>query len=207
MDEKARFCFPVFSLQKIKGYFMRSFCFFAFLLCFLTAQAQETSLYFTSQTDVSAIFIEKIRSEQKSIRLVSHRLSEVKVIEALIDAHQRAVSVEVIVDSVSVTKKTPLKLLVKEGVPVFVWNSEGFPKKKSEAPRRMHHGFCVFGSDLCWTGSYSFSLKSRFHHFENALLLQDEKISKGFLKEFEDIKKKHVISFSEYLRYHDLMHK
>ncbi len=170
-----------------------------FILLFLSAEAGEPCLYFTSQVDVSEKFIEKVKAEKKSIRMASHRLSELEVIRSLIDAHRRDVSVEVIVDSLSVTKQTPLTLLVKEGIPVFVWSSESFPKKKNEAPRRMHHGFCVFGSDTSWTGSYSFSLKSRFHHFEQALLLQDEKISKGFLAEFEEIKKKHTTPFFLYV--------
>ncbi len=170
------------------------------VLVFCAAEAQEPSLYLTSQVDVAEKFIERVRGEKKSIRMASHRLSELDVIKALIEAHQKGVSVEVIVDSVSVTKQTPLTLLAKEGIPVFVWQSESFPKKKNEAPRRMHHGFCVFGSDLSWTGSYSFSLKSRFHHFEQALVLQDEKISKGFLEEFEEIKKKHTTPFSEYIK-------
>lgn len=170
-----------------------------FLLLFLRLEAGESCLYFTSQLDVSEKFIERVKAEKKSIRMASHRLSELEVVKSLIDARKREVSVEVIVDSLSVTKQTPLTLLVKEGIPVFVWRSESFPKKKNEAPRRMHHGFCVFGSDTSWTGSYSFSLKSRFRHFEQALLLQDEKISKGFLEEFEEIKKKHSMPFSLYI--------
>jgi hypothetical protein len=31
------------------------------------------------------------------------------------------------------------------------------------------------------------------------MLLQDEKISKGFLQEFEEIKKKHTVPFSLYV--------
>ena len=170
-----------------------------FILLFLELRAEEPSLYFTSQVDVAEKFIEKVKAEKKSIRMASHRLSELEVIRSLIEAHKRDVSVEVIVDSLSVTKQTPLTLLVKEGISVFVWRSESFPKKKGESPRRMYHGFCVFGSDTSWTGSYSFSLKSRFHHFEQALLVQDEKISKGFLQEFEEIKKNHTMPFSLYV--------
>ena len=177
--------------------------FFVLFLCFASfgfLEAEEPVLYLTSKEDVSLKFIEKVKKESQCIRMASHRLSDPAVVQALMEAHQRKVSVELIVDSTSLTKNTPLKRLLEEGVPVFVWQTEKLPKKKSEAPRRLRHAFCVFGADQCWIGSYSFSLKRRFRPFESVLLLQDEKIAKELLMEFEEIKKEYTISLFSYLK-------
>ena len=180
---------------------MKLGCVFIVALCVcLKINADEFYLYFTSKEDVGEKFIERTRGEKLSIQMATHRLSQVEVIQSLIEAHRRNVLVEVIVDSITITKQTPLLLLLKEGVDVFVWNLESFPKKKSEAPRRLHHSFCVFGRDCSWSGSYSFSLKSRFHHFESALLVQNEKIAKDFLEQFQEIKKNHTIPLPLYLQ-------
>jgi len=177
---------------------------YCFILMFvfsfvLGLEAQDPILYFSSQVDIPSVFIEKVEAEQKSIKLVSYRLSDVGVVQALIKAHQRGVLVEVIVDSVAVTKNSPLKLLVKEGVSVLVWS----PSDK----KRMNYGFCVFGSSLSWTGSYNFSLKSGSKSFEDVLLLEDEKVASAFLKEFENIKKQDVIPFLSVLKERELARK
>lgn len=189
--------FLCLSLQFLKGFFVKYICLFIVaLVTFLKIDADESYLYFTSEVDVAKKFIERVGEEKQSIKLAAHRLSQVEVIESLIEAHRRNVLVEVIVDSVTITKNTPLSLLVKEGISVFVWNQESFPKKKNQSPGRLHHSFCVFGLKNSWTGSYSFSLKSKFHHFENALFVSNEKVAKAFSQEFEEIKKNHTMPFS-----------
>ncbi len=151
---------------------------------FFKVVAEEPSLYLSSQEDLSEKFIEKIQEEKERIFLASIRLSNFAVIDALIEAHQRNVQVEVLVDASSVSKKSCLQKLSKEGIPVWVWQGEA--KKKGR--RRMHHSFCVFGSSLLWTGSYGFRGKASGAHFEGALLLRNEKIAKEFLEEFEKMK-------------------
>jgi phosphatidylserine/phosphatidylglycerophosphate/cardiolipin synthase-like enzyme len=191
--------------------------FFFFMISQLSSD--ETCLYLTSREDVGQRFIERVQEEKEQILLASHRLSHSGVIEALIEAHRRNVRVEVIVDSVSVSKNSCLQRLIREGIFVSVWQSQGFPvpipseypgippgipKPKPRFQRRMNHSFCVFGSDLAWTGSYAFGVKSKFPNFENAILVRDEKVAKEFLEEFEKMKKKHAIYLPLYLEQKEL---
>lgn len=155
-----------------------------------------TSVYFSEEDDLSKEFVAQVQREQTSIRMACHRISEVKVIDSLVAAHGRGVLVEVIVDPLTVTKKTPLKLLVDAGVPVYVWK---FGDEKKGKSQHMHHSFSVFGKECAWSGTYSFSLKRLYQHREGALVLQDEKVAAAFLTEFDKIKKKQSISFEEYL--------
>lgn len=180
-------------------------CALAFLFsCISPALSGETSLYLTSKEDVSSRFIEKIGREMKTIRMVSHRLSDPAIIQSFIEAHKKKVSVELIVDSVSLTKNTPLKRLVEEGIPVFIWQADKVPKKKSEALRRLKHSFCVFGVDKCWLGSYSFSLKRKYRPFESVLFLEDEKAAKALLEEFEEMKKEYTVPLFSFLKQREL---
>lgn len=158
--------------------------------------ASQPLAYFSEDIDISKKFIEEIEKEKVCIRMASYRLSDAKVVKALVEAHQKGVSVEVIVDSVTVTKKTPVKILVDSGVPVYVWKVKGGKKGKSQ---HMHHSFCLFGKDVAWSGSYSFSLEKVYQHREGVLVLHDEKIVSSFLGEFEQIKKKHALSYEAYL--------
>ncbi len=163
------------------------------LLLFSSVVAVEPVGYFTSEVDLSKKFIEYVCSENVSIRFASHRLSDVEVIRSLVEAHRRGVSVEVLVDSVSVTTKTPLKLLEDSGIKVFVW--KGLEVEKKGPKKHMHHTFCVFGQSKLWTGSYSFSLKRLFAHEENAIVLENKKVASDFLKEFQKMVNRESVPF------------
>jgi len=167
------------------------FCLCIFVGAFFLSQGlfAESVLYFSPEVDVNSVFVKKVRDEQKSVKLISHRLSNLNVIQALQDAHRRGVSVEVIVDKVSITKNSPLKSLVEEGGSVLVWS----PTNK----KPMNYNFCVFGSSSSWAGSYIFSLKEDLERFENAVFLEDKKVAATYLIEFERIKGLGVVSFSK----------
>lgn len=168
---------------------------FMFILCSIgILEAKDPSVYFTTDTDLAKKCIEYIQKEQESIRIASHRLSNTQVISALLQAFRRGVLVEVVVDAETVTKHSRLQLLANEGATVLIWKSEA--KKKDH----MHHSFCLFGKELTWTGSYSFSLQKKFNHKENVTVFSDEKISKSFLKEFDAVKKGNTVSFLEYVK-------
>ncbi len=156
-------------------------CSFGFCLPFY-GTAIDPVVYFTSESDLSKKFIEYVQKETDSIKMASHRLSDLQVIRALIAAHKRGVSIEVLVDPVTVTIKTPIKLLVDQGIKVLVWKADG---KKGSPAKHMHHTFCIFGKATCWTGSYTFSVKKVSHHQESSLVLQDTKTCADFLKEFD----------------------
>ena len=171
---------------------------FSFCL-FVSLQAVESvpSVYFTSEVDLSEKFIEQIKKESCSIRMASHRLSDVKVIHALIAAHRRGVSVEVMVDPITVTSRSPLRLLDNEGVKVWIWQDIAkLGKEKNRTIKHMRHIFSVFGEEVVWTGTYGFSLKRFYSHRESALLLQDKGLAKSFLAEFNEMRDVHAVPFS-----------
>lgn len=162
------------------------------ILAFLTMSilhAKQPEVYFSNNTDLAKKCIEYVKQESLSIRIVSHRLSDPKVIASLVQAYKRGVSVEVIVDPKTVTKRSRLRLLAEEGAGVFVWKGSD----------RMHHAFCLFGKDTLWNGSYTFSLQKKFQHREGVVIVSDSRISKIFFDEFALIKKEYTTPFLEYI--------
>jgi phosphatidylserine/phosphatidylglycerophosphate/cardiolipin synthase-like enzyme len=157
------------------------------VICLLVICSQGFAIdqvYFSEKTDLSEKFIEQIGQETQSIKLATHRLSDVKVIQALIEAFRRGVDVQIIVDSVTVSKKTPLTLLTNAGMEVFIWKNDSSRKKRGS----LHHSFALFGSTKVWTGTVSFSVKRLFCHKESALIFSDEKGFQEFLQEFIALK-------------------
>ncbi len=173
----------------------KKIAFYVFILCAVgSLYAKEPAIYFTREVDLAKKCIEYIEKESTSIRIASHRLSNAQVVLALLQAHKRGVFIEVVVDAETVTKHSRLQLLANEGVSVLVWKSEA--KKKDH----MHHSFCVFGKNLTWTGSFSFSLQKKFTHKESAIVVEDEEIAQSFLKEFDAVKMSSVLPFLEYIK-------
>ena len=180
-------------------FFISCFCLFLGANPLVVSGTEAPVLYLSLQDDLGRQFIKRVNKERRQIKIATHRLSDPMIIRALIEAHRRSVLVEVLVDPVTVTKNSPLKRLVEEGISVFVWQAEGLPLKKGVKVRRLQHAFCVFGEDVSWTGSYSFSLKRKCQPIENAVLLYDEAIAKGFLQEFERLRQKHSLPFNTYV--------
>ena len=168
---------------------------FVFLFCFLCFQTgsygMETFVYFSADVDLTLKFVEQIDVETNSIRMAYCRLSEPKIIEALVLAQKRGVLVEVIVDRLSVTRKSLLRRLAQEGVRVLVW--EPRENKKSH----MYHAFCIFGEDLVWIGPCAF--RSPLIHRESACVIRDRGTDVRFTEEFERIRSVHAISLADFL--------
>ncbi len=176
-----------------------------FLCLCCEVRSAETCLYLTSREDVAQKFIERVQTEKERVSLATRRLSHGGILEALIEAHRRNVLVEIIVDSASVSRNSSLHRLIKEGISVWVWRSaslelsQNFPRGK-RGSQRMHHSFCLFGSDFSWTGSYGFGRKSKIAHLESALLIRDEHVAKQLLGEFEKMKGEQAVPLPLYLQ-------
>ena len=180
-----------------KNLFLGLFCFFISFVSTSFPSSVEPLVHFSSEVDLSKKFIELIENEPKKIRMATERLSDLEVIQALVKAHKRGVFVEVMVDPITLTRRSPLSLLLDEGVSVFVWKAdeEMSKAKKNESKKRMHHAFGVFGSVTSWVGTYSFSLKRLFSHRESALVLRDEKVASAYILEFERMKATAAVLF------------
>ena len=131
--------------------------------------------YPSSEKDLNKEFIGRVAKEESSILFATSRLTEKKVIAALIKAHLRGVKVEVVVDQKGARKNSSIWRLVDEGVPVYFWGEKG---------RQMKHKFCLFHEKDLWQGPHSFNAK----HREGAFVLEENGGNSALLKEFNKLK-------------------
>jgi mitochondrial cardiolipin hydrolase len=162
-------------------------------------------VFFSPNDKIADELIFLIEKEKRSIKAAVYCLMHREIASALIDAHERGVKVEVIVDPYSVKTKSPVKKMGAANLPVFVWDpvmpvkqgKEG--KKVKQRKPLMHDKFCVLGESCVWTGSFNFTFEATRSNRENVVVLESSQVAKQYLDEFERLKKGGCVPLSEYL--------
>jgi phosphatidylserine/phosphatidylglycerophosphate/cardiolipin synthase-like enzyme len=160
---------------------------------------------FSPDDHVADELIALIKKEQKSIKAAIYCLMHRGIVKALIDAKNRGVQVEVIIDPFSTKARVPIKKMQEAKLSVYVWNPpprmiEG--KKKQKVKKRqplMHDKFCILGDRLVWTGSFNFTFKAATVNRENVVILENKEIASCYLKEFDQLKKIGCQTINEYM--------
>lgn len=162
-------------------------------------------ILFSPDDHIADQLISLIGKEKKSIKAAVYCLMHKDIIQALIEAHERGVHVEVIVDPFSAKAHAPARKMGEVNLPVFVW-SPPVKYKKSKKGRQvkqrkplMHDKFCVLGDSCVWTGSFNFTFEASHSNRENVVILQNAQIASSYLEEFEKIKKAGCVPLSDYL--------
>jgi mitochondrial cardiolipin hydrolase len=187
---------------------MNKFKHVIFLFCiFLTVAAPcienrepilDYEIYFSPQDHVADHLIALINKEKKSIKAAVFCMMHHGIAKALIEAHNRGVPVEIIVDPFSVKPNSPVKKMAAANLPVHVWYPPSERGKQNRKPL-MHDKFCVFGNKRVWTGSFNFTFQATARNRENVIVLENENIARIYLEEFERVKEAGCIPYSTYL--------
>ena len=159
---------------------------------------------FSPEDHVADQLIALIDKEKTSVKAAVYCLMHRGIAKALIDAHQRGVKVEVIIDPYSIKSRSPVKKMSEAEVPLFVWNPQAAAmeaqqgKKVRKRRSLMHDKFCVLGNTRVWTGSFNFTSEAANANRENVIVLENEEIAARYLEEFESLKNEGCQPFSEY---------
>lgn len=146
--------------------------------------------FFSPDDNVQEILVQLIEQEQMSIKIAIFSFTDGKIAQALIDARQRGVEVEVIADISGLRDKfSKIDLLKKNGIKVTVYD----PRNTSIYNDIMHHKFVLFGKNiggksLLWTGSYNFTKSATLKNQENVLVLDEIHLITKYAKQFDVIK-------------------
>ena len=146
---------------------------------------------FSPRHDVQELLLDLINQEQERIAAAVYFFTDDALAEALKNALDRKITVEVIIDPGCLqARNNRAGFLADNGVPVFVYN----PERGGEVGGSlMHHKFAYFGKNigggpLVFTGSYNWTRTARESNRENGIILADERVDE-YLKEFEGLKK------------------
>jgi len=143
--------------------------------------------FFTPYDNVRDILVKLINNERSSIKIACYFLTDHPVAKALIRAHERGITVTVIVDHSLFSggrHATVLYELAKEiDLYIFRQMDRGL----------MHNKFIVFEKNindepLAWTGSYNLTHSAQNFNFENVILTNDQEIIEHYEDTFDKLR-------------------
>ena len=142
-------------------------------------------VYFTDPTNpvspqgtggVDGPLVEAIDAARLSIDMAAYSISLNSVRYALIRAHDRGVTVRVVMESGNMDRSDPQRM-VEAGIPIIGDNREGL----------MHNKFIVIDRSEVWTGSLNFTDSGTYDDNNNLIRIRSSKMAENYIKEFEEM--------------------
>jgi phosphatidylserine/phosphatidylglycerophosphate/cardiolipin synthase-like enzyme len=157
---------------------------------FLSPLISPAKVFFSPNDKITKVLIHHLNQANDRIFVAMYMLTEKRIALALINAHQRGLDVQVVLDPISTTSqfgKAPL--MYKQGIPLFCYAPSTKIKgsKGWMAPGLMHNKFAII-DDLLWTGSFNWTRSADQRNRENVIILNEDDITAPFLQEFELLK-------------------
>ncbi len=133
-------------------------------------------LFTRSDDPVLERIVSLLNSAQKSIYMAIYELDLPDVVKSLIDAKNRGVKVEVVMDD-RMKGKWAAKKLLSEGIPVVFDDREPY----------MHNKFIIIDSAVVITGSANLKESSIYRNDNNVVIIRSRLIAENYIKEFEEM--------------------
>ena len=167
----------------------------AFLASKLVDEKNQVAQAFSPDDDLRPLLVSLIDVERKKLAVAIYTLTDKEIAYALKRAHDRGVSVEVVVDrGYGSDRYSKIEILANAGIPVWMYQSSEDERNAS----LMHNKFCIFSDNvdhkaLVWTGSFNFTIRAHERNQENVVILDHPRIVEKFTKQFEVLKKRSVL--------------
>jgi phosphatidylserine/phosphatidylglycerophosphate/cardiolipin synthase-like enzyme len=142
-------------------------------------------LYFTDPANpvssqgtggVDGPLVDAIDAARLTIDVAAYSLSLNSVRNALIRAHDRGVTVRVVMESTNMNKSDPQKM-VEAGIPIIGDNMDGL----------MHDKFMVIDRSEVWMGSMNFTDNGTYDDNNNLFRIRSSKMAENYTREFEEM--------------------
>jgi phosphatidylserine/phosphatidylglycerophosphate/cardiolipin synthase-like enzyme len=142
-------------------------------------------LYFTNPTSplspqgtggVDGPLVEAIDAARLSIDVATYSLSLNSIRNALLRAHDRGVTIRVVMESSNMDRSDP-QILIEEGIPLIGDNRDGL----------MHDKFIVIDRSEVWMGSMNFTDGGAYDDNNNLMRIHSPKMAENYTKEFEEM--------------------
>ena len=136
-----------------------------------------TEVYFSSQVDCSQKLRESIEEADHSIVFALYMFTDESLCNALLEAVERGVKVEGVLDGVILKKrKNIFDKLSAGGVDIKI-------VKKDRGI--LHHKFIVIDEKKVITGSYNWTFYAKTFNYENIVIIKNRKIANEYIKEYK----------------------
>jgi len=168
-----------------------------FIFALLTCTAYvplhgRTRVLFSPDDKPQEHLINFIKKAKNRIYVAIYMFTDKEIAEALIEAKNRGIDVQVISDQTSVNGKYgKMGLISKSGVSAFV-----FKPTKKNAPFRwsgplMHNKFAIIDDEV-WTGSFNWTVAANKRNQENIVCIDEKDVCSKYLARFEKLKTRSV---------------
>jgi cardiolipin hydrolase len=157
-------------------------------------------ILFSPDDDLCMRLVTLIDKEMTSIKVAIFLLTDERIAQALLNAKQRGVQVEVVVDPKHMYDRfSRVDMMCRQGMCVYVFN----PKyADTRGVGLLHTKFVIFGTSgqstsVVWTGSFNFTRVADGYNQEQVLVVQGSQAVRKFSEHFEKLKQRssrHVAS-------------
>ena len=123
-----------------------------------------------------AALAEAIDRARLSVDVAIYDINLWSLRDALVDAHQRGVSVRVVTESDNLDR-SEIQELAEAGIPVLGDRREG----------RMHNKFVIIDRQQVWSGSMNFTVSEAYKNNNNLMRVHSSRLAENYLAEFEEM--------------------
>ena len=136
---------------------------------------------FTPGEDCTSIIVNAIDQAKKTLLVQAYSFTSAPIAKAVVDAKQRGVFVEVILDKSQFSQKySSSKFLINHKVPV--WNDD--------TVAIAHNKVMIIDNMKVITGSFNFTKAAENRNAENVLIVSDKNLAKQYTENWETRKQK-----------------
>lgn len=141
-----------------------------------------SELFFAEEMSIERVLLDAITGSRASIHVAAYRLTNLRLAQALADAHRRGLDVRAVLDSAKYEANPALAQLFSEhGVPHRPLAGRLGP------PTKMHHKFAIFDGRMVTTGSYNWTDESEEQNFDDLIILREEALVARYRTAFEQL--------------------
>lgn len=135
---------------------------------------ENISTCFTPPQSCGDVIVSNVTSAKSSVYIQAYGFTSEKIIQALIDAKNRGVNVEVILDRSNFHHKAiaTIKRLRKIGIPVYKDNVKGIA----------HNKVMIIDNKKVITGSFNFTKNADLRNAENVVIITDKEVAKRYMQ-------------------------
>jgi len=145
--------------------------FFALLIFVAAASANDIQVYFSPHGGCTEAVVENLIKATNSVLVQAYSFTSQPIAKALVEAHQKGVKVEVILDKSQRTERySEADFLLNAGIPTLI------DAKHAIA----HNKIMVIDGQTILTGSFNFTKAAENNNAENLLVIQDPALANKY---------------------------
>ncbi|WP_162427628.1 phospholipase D-like domain-containing protein [Pontibacter pudoricolor] len=132
--------------------------------------------FFSPGEDCLEAIITAIEEAEKTMKICVFTISDDRISEAIVRAHQRGVHIRIITDN---------NKLHDAGSDIRELAAKGLDVRIDKTRSHMHHKFAIFDETRVLTGSYNWTRSAAMYNHENILVTDNLSIVQDYSREFD----------------------